>query len=213
MNDIILFAVGSALTVEFEESCDAAGATIEAWVSNWEGVNFSTRPDRVVQKSELSDAQKASAQFLCPLFRPANRKLAVEEALAAGLLPSAALIDPRGGVVSRSTTFGQGSYVNAGVIIGAAGTIGDWVVINRSASIGHHARIENFVSIGPGAITAGEVRIGEGAMLGAGCIVVPQVRIGAKAIVGAGSVVTKDVPDGVLVFGNPAKIVRRLNDN
>ena len=212
MNDIILFAIGSALTVEFEETCEARGAKIEAWVSNWEGPNFSTHPDRVVHKSELTDSQKASARFLCPLFRPANRRAAVEEALAVGLLPSGPLIDPRGAVISRSTTFGQGTYLNAGVVVGSAGIIGEWAVINRSASIGHHSRIGNFVSIGPGATTAGEVEIGEGAMLGAGCVVVPGVSIGAKAIVGAGSVVTKDVPENAFVFGNPAKVVRRLNE-
>jgi len=36
------------------------------------------------------------------------------------------------------------------------------------------------------------------------------VEIGGDAMVGAGSVVTKDVPAGVLVVGNPAKIVRKL---
>lgn len=209
MRDIILFAVGSALTAEFEESCDAIGARIEAWISNWDGPHFSRCADRVIAANKLTDTQKLSARFLCPLFRPGNRRLAVMEALAAGLTPSDALVDPRG-VVARSTTFGLGTYVNAGVAIGAAGQIGEWVIVNRSASIGHHAKIGNYVSIGPGAITAGEVQIGEGAMLGAGCIIVPQIKIGTNAVVGAGSVVTKDVPDDVLVFGNPAKIVRRL---
>jgi maltose O-acetyltransferase len=41
-------------------------------------------------------------------------------------------------------------------------------------------------------------------------IVLPGVTVGRNAVVGAGSVVTSDVPDDVLVVGNPARVVRRL---
>jgi acetyltransferase-like isoleucine patch superfamily enzyme len=40
-------------------------------------------------------------------------------------------------------------------------------------------------------------------------MILPGVRIGRGAIVGAGSVVTKDVPAGMVVAGNPAKVIRR----
>ncbi len=46
------------------------------------------------------------------------------------------------------------------------------------------------------------------AAIGSGAVILPGVTIGAKAIVGAGAVVTKDVPDGVIVAGNPARILR-----
>jgi len=39
------------------------------------------------------------------------------------------------------------------------------------------------------------------------------VTIGVRAIVGAGSVVTKNVPDGAVVAGNPARILRRMNSD
>lgn len=47
-----------------------------------------------------------------------------------------------------------------------------------------------------------------GCYIGARSIILPGVEIGSKAIVGAGSVVTKDVPEGAIVAGNPAKILR-----
>ncbi len=47
-----------------------------------------------------------------------------------------------------------------------------------------------------------------GCWVGANSIVLPGVRVGVNAVVGAGSVVTKDVPDGVVVAGNPARRIK-----
>jgi acetyltransferase-like isoleucine patch superfamily enzyme len=54
--------------------------------------------------------------------------------------------------------------------------------------------------------------IKKGASIGSGVTILANVTIGERSIVGAGSVVTKDVPPGVIVAGNPAKMLRRLND-
>jgi acetyltransferase-like isoleucine patch superfamily enzyme len=48
-----------------------------------------------------------------------------------------------------------------------------------------------------------------GASIGSGSTILAKVTIGEKAIIGAGSVVTKDVPPGVIIAGNPAKILRK----
>ncbi len=50
--------------------------------------------------------------------------------------------------------------------------------------------------------------VGKGASIGSNATILSNVRIGEKAIVGAGSVVTKDVPPYAVVAGNPAKILR-----
>jgi UDP-2-acetamido-3-amino-2,3-dideoxy-glucuronate N-acetyltransferase len=50
--------------------------------------------------------------------------------------------------------------------------------------------------------------IKQGASIGTGATILGGVEIGAGAIVGAGSVVTKNVPAGVIVAGNPARIIR-----
>ena len=52
------------------------------------------------------------------------------------------------------------------------------------------------------------VRIGDDCWLGGGVTVCPGVTIGNRVIVGAGSVVTHDIPDDVVVAGNPAKIIK-----
>lgn len=54
------------------------------------------------------------------------------------------------------------------------------------------------------------VRIGDGTWVGARAMILPGVTIGRRVVVAAGSVVTRDVPDDVLVAGNPARVVRPL---
>jgi acetyltransferase-like isoleucine patch superfamily enzyme len=49
-----------------------------------------------------------------------------------------------------------------------------------------------------------------GASIGSGATILSNVVIGENAIVGAGSVVTHDVPPGVIVVGNPAKVLRTI---
>ena len=55
------------------------------------------------------------------------------------------------------------------------------------------------------------VVIEDGAYLGANSIILPGVTVGAGAFVGEGAVVTEDVPPHTLVYGNPAKVVRRYD--
>jgi acetyltransferase-like isoleucine patch superfamily enzyme len=53
----------------------------------------------------------------------------------------------------------------------------------------------------------------KGASIGSGATILSNVTIGENAIVGAGSVVTKDVPPNAIVAGNPARVVRRLQES
>ncbi len=55
-----------------------------------------------------------------------------------------------------------------------------------------------------------KVTIKENAWICIGAIICPGVTIGKNAIVAAGAVVTKDVPENVVVGGNPAKIIKKL---
>jgi acetyltransferase-like isoleucine patch superfamily enzyme len=53
----------------------------------------------------------------------------------------------------------------------------------------------------------------KGASIGSGATILSNVVIGERAIVGAGSVVTRDVPPGVIVAGNPARVIRTITEN
>lgn len=54
------------------------------------------------------------------------------------------------------------------------------------------------------------IKIGKNGWFGGGVIVCPGVTIGDNVTVGAGSVVTKDIPNNVVAFGNPCKVMKNL---
>lgn len=55
--------------------------------------------------------------------------------------------------------------------------------------------------------------IKQGASIGSGATILSNTKVGENAIVGAGSVVTKDVPPNAIVAGNPAKILRYIEQS
>jgi UDP-2-acetamido-3-amino-2,3-dideoxy-glucuronate N-acetyltransferase len=52
----------------------------------------------------------------------------------------------------------------------------------------------------------------KGASIGSSATLLCGITVGENSVVGAGSVVTKDVPPNTVVAGNPAKIIRRIDD-
>ncbi len=56
------------------------------------------------------------------------------------------------------------------------------------------------------------ITIGNDCWIGGGAIINPGVTLGDNVVVGSGSVVTKSFPSNVVIAGNPAKIIRRLDE-
>ena len=110
--------------------------------------------------------------------------------------------------ISDTSTLGCGVLINSKVSIAAHTTIGNFVTINRHVSIGHHTTIGDFTSINPGVNIAGNVTIGKGCQMGIGANIIDGVKIGDNTIIGAGSVVTKDIPNNVVAYGSPCKIIK-----
>lgn len=81
------------------------------------------------------------------------------------------------------------------------------------ADTGFPCEIGNGTTIGHNAIIHG-CTIGHNTVIGMGAIVMNGAKIGSDCIIGAGSLVTQGtvIPDGMLAFGSPAKVVRPLTD-
>ncbi|MDP1725452.1 MAG: acetyltransferase [Bacteroidota bacterium] len=107
--------------------------------------------------------------------------------------------------VSKYATIGKGTLVARGANINPFAAIGKGVIINTGAIIEHECLIDDFANISPGAVLAGKVKVGKGSFIGANAIVKQGVEIGKNVIVGAGAVILKEVPDNLIMVGNPAK--------
>lgn len=108
---------------------------------------------------------------------------------------------------------GENFYMNVNCVIldGAKVVFGDNVFIAPNCgfySAGHPLDVEQR---NKGLEYAYPIRIGNNVWIGAGVSVLPGVSIGDNSVIGAGSVVNKDIPSGVLVVGNPCKVIRVLN--
>lgn len=82
-------------------------------------------------------------------------------------------------------------------------TIGNNVTITNATILAHDASTKKFI----GYSKVGRVDIGDDVFIGYGAIVLPNTKIGNKVIVGAGTVVAKDVPDNVVIVGNPFRVI------
>jgi sugar O-acyltransferase (sialic acid O-acetyltransferase NeuD family) len=110
--------------------------------------------------------------------------------------------------VAAGVDCGAGTQILARSLVGVGSRIGRAVIVNSSASVDHECVLEDGVHVGPGAVLCGLVTVGRAAFVGAGAVVLPRVVIGAGTAVGAGAVVTRDLPDNVVAWGNPARIIR-----
>ncbi len=110
--------------------------------------------------------------------------------------------------VSRHACLGHGTMVCYGTTITAGARVGNHVVVMPQTVIHHDAEIGDYSLIGSHATIAGKVRIGAGSYIGSASSLRDGVSVGAGALVGMAANVVADVPPGVVVVGNPARVLR-----
>jgi acetyltransferase-like isoleucine patch superfamily enzyme len=121
-----------------------------------------------------------------------------------------------GAVIGRDCNICSHCFIENKVIVG------DRVTVKCGVQLWDGITLEDDVIVGPNATFTNDLYprsgnrnyvmvqtvVRKGASIGANATILPGVTIGPGAMVGAGSVVTKDVPAGVTVAGNPAKVLK-----
>jgi len=142
-----------------------------------------------------------------------------------------------GSIIGDDFHAGHGVLIREDNQIGSLVSIGSHSVIEHHVQIGDRVRIHSnaFIPelsvlepecwIGPCVVVTNArypnapntknklegVYIERRARIGAGAVLLPGVRIGQGALIGAGAVVTHDVPPLAVVFGNPARLAKMIN--
>lgn len=88
--------------------------------------------------------------------------------------------------------------------------IGDNCFIGPNVSIFTACHPLDAASRDTGVEWAEPVTIGDSVWIGGNATILPGVTIGDNVVIGAGSVVTRNIPSGVVVGGNPARIIKKV---
>lgn len=128
--------------------------------------------------------------------------------------------------VREDNLFGDDVSLGTVVRMECGNRIGDHVRIHSSCTM-EYVTIEDDVFIGPNVVFAGDPHpmncpryneckggavVRRLARIGAMCMIMPGVEIGEDSLIGAGSLVVHDVPAGMVVAGNPAKVIKPVSE-
>jgi acetyltransferase-like isoleucine patch superfamily enzyme len=162
----------------------------------------------------------------------------LETRIGPGALVRSHTVIYAGNVIGVNFQTGHGVLVRESNQIGSNVSIGTHSVIEHHVQIGNNVRVHTnaFIPefsildegawVGPNVVFTNALyplspeaktnlkgpHLLPGAKIGANATILPAVVIGQNALVGAGSVVVHDVPDGKVVAGNPARIIRDINE-
>lgn len=130
-----------------------------------------------------------------------------------------ARIEP-GAVIRDGVEIGDNVIVMMGAVINIGAAVGANTMIDMNAVVGARAMVGSDCHIGAGAVLAGvleppsadPVVIEDNVLVGANAVVLEGVKVGRGSVVAAGAVVTEDVEVDVVVAGQPARVIKQIDE-
>ena len=116
-------------------------------------------------------------------------------------------------ILGINCAIGAGTVVMANAHIGPNSTLGEFCILNTGASLDHDCNVGAYSALAPGVITGGGVQLGSCSAISIGASVKNGVKIGANTVIGGASYVNRDIPDNVVAYGIPCKVVRSRADD
>lgn len=190
--------------------------TVNSESQRWEKIIFIVDgeiQDRYVSEVAIYSYQKAKTQFspclevVIGIGEPAVRK-EKHDLLATEGISLATLIHPSACVLG-TTRISKGVVIGANCFISCNVCIHENCYVQPGAVIAHDVNIEQNSVVSSNVAICGHVSIGEDSYIGVGSSIKEGTSIGKNVIVGMGTVVFYDLPDEVIVLGNPGRVVRK----
>jgi 2,3,4,5-tetrahydropyridine-2-carboxylate N-succinyltransferase len=130
-----------------------------------------------------------------------------------------ARIEP-GAIIRDKVIIEKNAVIMMGAVINIGAEIGEGTMVDMNAVVGARGKLGKRVHLGAGAVVAGVLEppskepciIGDDVLIGANAVILEGVKVGKGSVVAAGAVVVEDVPEGVVVAGTPAKIIKNVDD-
>jgi acetyltransferase-like isoleucine patch superfamily enzyme len=177
----------------------------------------------VGKQPTLSPRSTATPEELPPLELGADTVVSTGAIVFAGTTIGTRVIVGDQACVRERVAVGDDVVIGRGSLIENDTTVGSMTKIQADAYITAYSTLEDDVFIAPCVITTNDNFMGRteqrhalrkgptirrGARIGGGAVLCPGIEVGEEAFVGAGAVVIKDVAPGVVVVGNPARVLR-----
>jgi tetrahydrodipicolinate N-acetyltransferase len=128
-------------------------------------------------------------------------------------------IEP-GCIIRDGAEIGEHIIGMMGAVVNIGAVVGDNTMLDMNCVVGARAIVGQNCHIGAGAVLAGvleppsatPVVIEDDVLIGANAVVLEGVRVGRNSVVAAGAVVTKDVPENTVVAGQPARVIKEVDE-
>lgn len=124
----------------------------------------------------------------------------------------ASIVDPSARIAPNAK-LGINTLLMANVVISCSVELGDHCVVLPNTVISHDCFIDRYTLIGSNTSISGSCSIGANCYIGSGTRIKDHVSIGRRCLIGLGSCVIRNVPDNTVVAGNPARYLRKTEDD
>lgn len=188
------------------------GSILKPWLRRSKGPLFVGRGARLTNPQYISHNGRLVVEDFAEVQGLAKNGLNFGTDVSVG---RSTLIRPSsyyGGEIGVGLWVGDRSSFGAGCFIGCSGEIrlGNDVMLGPGVKLfsENHAFADTARTIKSQGVERSYLIVGDDTWIGSGATITAGVTIGSGAVVAAGSVVTRDVPDGAVVAGVPAKILR-----
>ena len=112
-------------------------------------------------------------------------------------------------LIQKGSEIGYNTCIDRAVYPWDSTQIGEYSILDNLVHIGHGVRIGKRNLIAAGSVVAGRTITGADVWIGVGATISNGLEIGDNCSVDIGSVVIRDILEGMEVFGNPARVIRK----